>query len=237
MRKLVSVIIAILLASFLMPASAAKKPRVVVLTNPELIFSHVPNLAKFPYTEKKFERTVSFPLLGVKTINLTYLESKARSEQIAPGQAKFSATVAAKPNEELHVVVVTHAEPDAVTLVNEAVNALLPGWLIERGVDMHAIYTLPMGGYRFTWNQQVWSFDQLTEFLSAIVSAQGLPGGYLSPKAPARICEGLSDPEIGGHAVYKLTHYLTKKHGCNMSVLHKEAEEVLKAFLATAPRF
>jgi hypothetical protein len=84
-------------------------------------------------------------------VDLPYLESSFAPQEILPGMDEFGVTLV-KPMQSarvLEVVVVTQANPKMTLLANEAVNALLPRWLIEEGVDMYAVYSKPMGGASF----------------------------------------------------------------------------------------
>ena len=102
---------------------------------------------------------------------------------------------------------------------------------------MHNVYRRPMGGYTFKWDGKAWSFDQLSEVLSTVVSAQGMPGGYMNKGAALRVCDEETNPSVNNHPIYGLTLHLLKKHGCNLNTLHEESGKALQAFMDTAPRF
>ncbi|MFZ2253105.1 MAG: hypothetical protein WAW13_02940 [Minisyncoccia bacterium] len=167
---------------------------------------------------------------------MTYFEFNITPKEIIGEDGHFAITlVMAKAPRDLHIAVATQRDPDEATLANEAVNALLPEWLISRGVDMFEVYKKPMGGYWFQYQGRQWSFDQLTELLSWIVPGQTLPGGYLSSQT-ARVCEGNPSPKIKGHDVYALIHFMINKFGCNLPILHDKSGEVVTAFISTAPK-
>lgn len=222
----------------MMPAMAELPYPYHFLETPQDLITEVPSLRKAKFKAGIWTKQLTIPGMGVKKVELRYFESSLSAPEIFPGAGSFAVTLvrATKPQKGMTVVVVTQANPREATLANESINALLPRWLIEQGVDMYEVYKLPMGAYKFSWDGRQWSFDQLTELISTVVPGQILPGGYLGKSAKEEICLNNLDPQVQGHAVYALTQHLAKKTQCDVNKMHELAGQALHAFIRSAPR-
>ncbi len=235
--KYVTVWITFVVLSFvtIVHAESANEQEIVFIDSPNLIATSIPFLNGVRYTKSTFKQQLLIPGIGSKNVVTPYFEMEFNPREF--GLISFAVTlVQAVEEETLLVGVATQKEPDNVTLSNESVNAHLPQWLIEEGVDMHHVYTLPIGEYQFLWHDQLWSFDQLTELLSSVVSAQALPGKYMNPGAKARICDGIGEVEMDGHNVYGMLLHAIRDSECNLVSMHTLAGEALLSFMEQAPQ-
>lgn len=203
---------------------------------PEGVFEHIPILGTKHFEDRTYSNTFNIPHLGEMPAQIRYFESEVTADElIGPGAAFGVTVVQPVDNRTLNITVMVAGESDEQIIANKAVNALLPFWLTLEGVDMYTVYSKPMGEYRFSWNNYDWSFDQLTELVSWTVSAQTLPGGYMS-NDQVRVCEGIPSPVVEGHDTYALVRYVLSRHGCNMTKAHGTVASAIKAFIATAPQ-
>ena len=145
--------------------------------------------------------------------------------------------------------------PDNAMLANEAVNALFPQWLAEvYGADMPAVYNAPAHAYTFLWHGHRWSYDQVSETLSAIVPAQLIGDGYTGA-AQRRVCNNIPkmptvtdtssgitiyrpsmDPHTEGVDAYDLTRFLVRETRCDLRRMRPLIGEIIdKALVPVLP--
>ena len=202
-----------------------------------------PHLKDARFTLREWRGTLKIPLFGERAIVLPYFEADRTPQEMStnPTQNLYArTTVAFHGDQRLGVVVVISKNPPhpPAVLADEAVNALLPQWLFERGVDIWEILQKnATDPYRFTWDGKSWVFNQLSEAFSFTVSGQMMPGGYTGEAK--KLCDDLP-PYVSDtykkYNAYELTNYLAQKTGCDFSRMHALLEGAAKVAIDAFPK-
>lgn len=201
-----------------------------------------PHLKNATFTPREWRGTLHVPLIGVRHVVLPYFETNRTAAEMStdPRLNQYAYTViVVSGDDKMEVAVVTcnNSPNQFVVLADEAVNALLPQWLFERGVDMwEVIRKQDTDPYRFTWGEKTWTSKQLSEALSFVVSGQMIPAGYAGRQVKF-LCSKL--PSFVGsidNNSYGMINFLVQQTKCDFSQMYTLLESALKVAMGAFPK-